>query len=393
MRILYVTHSFPAPGRPLSNIGGMQRVAVDLQRGLAAHPEIELTTLALETSWRWTGVRTPPFLLSLLRRIPRIVRERRIEAVLFSSMVTASVAPLIRARVREAGAVLAAVPVGRDVTLPGIAYQRFVPNVLRALDAVLPISRATAEACLARGTAAEAVTVVPCGVDLPALVPAADRTAARAEVLRLAREAGADAPDDALLLLSVGRHQERKGFHWFAGEVMPRLPERAVYVVGGSGPTTARIAEAASSGGVSRRVALLGQVSEEILVELYRGSDLFVMPNIPVAGDIEGFGVVMLEANAAGLPVVAADLEGIRDVVTPGENGALAPPLDATAFAASIAAYADPDARRDAGAAAAKHVRARFAWPTIADAHLRALRAARAGSEEAEEARAPAQTG
>ncbi len=47
---------------------------------------------------------------------------------------------------------------------------------------------------------------------------------------------------------------------------------------------------------------MLGRVSEEALGSLYRGADLFVMPNVPVPGDIEGFGVVMLEAGLCGLP-------------------------------------------------------------------------------------------
>jgi phosphatidyl-myo-inositol dimannoside synthase len=53
----------------------------------------------------------------------------------------------------------------------------------------------------------------------------------------------------------------------------------------------------------------------------YAAADLFVMPNIPVEGDMEGFGIVLLEANRAGVPAVASDLEGIRDVIEPGENG------------------------------------------------------------------------
>src|SRR5690625_7613993 len=68
---------------------------------------------------------------------------------------------------------------------------------------------------------------------------------------------------------------------------------------------------------------MLGRLSEVDLSRLYRGADLFVMPNIPVEGDMEGFGVVMLEAGLSGLPVVASSLEGILDVVEEGNNGHL----------------------------------------------------------------------
>src|SRR5690606_1075671 len=115
---------------------------------------------------------------------------------------------------------------------------------------------------------------------------------------------------DALLLCSVGRHQERKGFHWFVEEVVPRLGEGTVYLLGGEGPMTPRIRETVARLGLGDRVRVLGQVSEAMLLSLFRGSDLFVMPNIHVPGDLEGFGVVMLEAGICGLPIVAADLEG-----------------------------------------------------------------------------------
>ena len=135
------------------------------------------------------------------------------------------------------------------------------------------------------------------------------------------------------------------------------------------------------------RVWLLGQVSEDLLHGLYRGADLFVMPNIPVPGDIEGFGVVMIEAGAAGLPVVAADLEGIRDVVTPGRNGALVEPGDSRGFLREIERYGDPVLRREESARAASYVRATFGWAGIADQHLAHIRACvRSARDEAPDA-------
>jgi phosphatidyl-myo-inositol dimannoside synthase len=380
VRILYVSHSFPVPGRPLSNVGGMQRVAVDLHRALSADPAVDLSTLVLETSWRWTGARTPGFLLKLLRRIPRVVAERRIEAVLFSSMVTAAVAPHVRRRVGETGVVLGAIPVGRDLTLSNPIYQRLVPRVLRSLDVVFPISRATAAEALARGAPEDRVHVVPCGVDFSRFVAPADRSATRARLLRHLLGEGFRVPDDALILLSVGRHQERKGFHWFVEQVMPALPANAVYLLAGSGPMTMSIRAAVERRGLQHRVRLLGQVSEETLRLLYEGSDLFVMPNVPVAGDIEGFGVVMLEAGAAGLPVVASDLEGIRDVVRDGLNGRLVPPRDVEAFSSAILGHSDRALLTSAARQSAAYVTGTFGWPAIASVLVEHLRRARGGS-------------
>jgi phosphatidyl-myo-inositol dimannoside synthase len=368
VRLLYVTHSFPLPGDPLSNVGGMQRVAVGLHEALAASPRVQLQTLALETSWKSTPYRMPGFMLKLLATLPARVERDRIEAVLFSSMVTASVSSVLRGAVNRRGALLAAIPVGRDVTLPTPGYQPFVRRVLASLDVAFPISRATADECRQRGLPDERIEVVPCGVDTGLFNPPVDRAAARAELLAAIGETEQTLPADRLLLVSVGRHQERKGFQWFSDQVMPRLPEDVIYLVTGEGPTTPAIQAAIDRNGLQGRVRLLGKVPEETLRKLYRGGDLFVMPNIPVPGDIEGFGVVMLEAGMCGLPVLAADLEGISDVVTQGANGHLVPSGDVDAFVAGVQRYrGDRGALARISAAAAEHTAANFTWSAIAD--------------------------
>lgn len=385
MRLLYVSHSFPLPGRPLSNVGGMQRVAVDLHRALARRTDIELFSLCLESDARWTGVLTAGFLARLLREVPRAVREQHIDAVLFSSMVTASVVLVLGRRLRRVGVLTAAIPVGRDITLANPLYQKIVHRVLRQLDLILPISRATAQTALERGADPNRVHVVPCGVEFPELKAEEDRAAAKAELVSRLRALGHRIDPEALLLLSVGRHQERKGFHWFIEHVVPRLPDGAVYLLAGTGPMTPVIEDLVAVRGLRDRVHLLGQVDEEMLVALYRGSDLFIMPNIHVPGDIEGFGVVMIEAGAAGLPVIAADIEGIRDVITPGENGTLVPSGDADAFLRAIERYRDDPALRMAESKRAERlVRSRFGWDGIAEQHLAHIGAAlRSMREEA----------
>jgi len=75
LRILYVSHSFPLPGQPLSNVGGMQRVATGLHAALAERADLRLSSLVLETSWKATPYRMPGFMTGLLRAIPRVVEE------------------------------------------------------------------------------------------------------------------------------------------------------------------------------------------------------------------------------------------------------------------------------------------------------------------------------
>jgi phosphatidylinositol alpha-1,6-mannosyltransferase len=363
LRILYISHSFPLPNQPLSNVGGMQSVAVALHDALRDLPGVELHSRVLETSWEQTGVRMVPYMARLLRDLPAQVRRERIDVVLFSSMVTAGCTLLLHRRLRAAGALTAAIPVGRDVTLPNPIYQRLVPKILRSLDVVLPISRATGSECLARGLDPEKMHIVPCGVALEKFATSEPRDLARHALVDRLRAEGRSIPEDALLLFSVGRHQERKGFHWFVGRVMPLLPPDVIFLLGGEGPMTDQIRQTAERHDVTDRVQVLGRLSDESLRSVYRGADVFMMPNIPVAGDIEGFGVVMLEAGASGLPVIAADLEGIRDVITPGENGGLVESGDVGGFADAILRFhAEPGLLTAASARAAEHTASRFSW-------------------------------
>jgi phosphatidylinositol alpha-1,6-mannosyltransferase len=374
MRLLYVSHSFPPPGRPLKNVGGMQRVATELHAALRARSDVTLDDVLLRTSWRWTHLKTLPFLAKVYRQVKRRVEAGAADAVLFSSMVTASTAWPLRSTLSEAGVPMVAVAHGRDVTLPVWPYQRLLlPRVFGALDAVLPVSRATGQALRERGLPERKVRVVPNGVDTERFAPPRNRTAARRA---LTSAADASLPDDALLLCSVGRQVERKGFAWFVRRVMPRLPGNVHYWLAGDGPEADALRDAVDQHDLTGRVRLLGRVPEALLQKLYRGSDLFVMPNVPVQGDMEGFGVVMLEASLSGLPVVAARLEGIRDVIAEGENGHLVESGDAGAFADRIRQYRDDRAElREAAQRAARYTRRTFSWGAVTGEYVEALHA------------------
>ena len=350
----------------------MQRVATELYAALRGRLEVDLKPLLLRTSWRWTPVNTVPFLFASLWRIYRLARGREIDVILFSSMVTASLAVPLRRVLKRQGVAIAAIVHGLDVTTAFAPYQWFVPRVFDALDLVLPVSKATGQACLERGLDAEKLRVVPNGIDLRRFAALKATSAMRRS---LAATFSSPLPENALLLCSVGRQVERKGFAWFVDQVMPRLPADVQYWLAGEGPEEGRIRAAIARHGLESRVRLLGRVSDEELQILYRGADLFVMPNIPVAGDLEGFGVVLLEAGLCGLPAIASRLEGIRDVITESENGHLVESGDAAAFADAILPYYhDRERLERAARQAAETTAARFGWDVVAGRYLDVLR-------------------
>ena len=343
------------------------------RRNLRAAAPRSLPVLATRPDW--TPVQLVPFLVGLLWRLPRVVEATGAEIVLFSSMVTATtVLPLGRV-MRRRGVRLAAIAHGRDVTFPARLYQRALPPIFDGLDLVLPVSGATADACVERGAHPDRVRIVPNGVDLARFTAVDDRDVTRGRLLGAVGLPPSVLPPDGLLLCSVGRAIARKGFRWFVAEVMPRLPPHVQYWVAGTGPEVAAIREAAASGGLGHRVRLLGRLTEAQLALLYQAADLFIMPNIPVPHDPEGFGIVMLEAGVNGLPTLAARLDGIPDVIREGENGHLLASGDPNAFVVRIGQY-DRDRAALAAAArrAARFTAARFGWPRVASEYVEALR-------------------
>lgn len=373
LRLLYVSHSFPPAGRPLANVGGRQRHAVGLQAALQSHPDVALSSWVLRTATVSQVPRMLPYMAGLLAGLPARVARDRVQVVLFGSMVTAALAPALQ-RVRRRGVPFTVVVHGQDVTLPWAPWQWGVPRIFRAVDLLFPVSDATAAECAARGALRHQLRVVPCAVDTTAFWRPADRPAERRLLLDWMQGDDMPVPRDAFLVCGVGRHMERKGFHWFAGEVLPRLPRHAYFLLAGEGPCTPAIRAAAARAGVAHRLRLLGKVTDERLGQLYRGSDCFVMPNVPVPGDMEGFGIVMLEAGLSGLPIVATDLEGIRSAIRPGMNGTLVPVLDAEGFATAIRQLMDSPERWEATSErAARYTAATWSWDAVVQQFVTAL--------------------
>ncbi|HUZ64446.1 MAG TPA: glycosyltransferase, partial [Acetobacteraceae bacterium] len=143
----------------------------------------------------------------------------------------------------------------------------------------------------------------------------------------------------AFVFVSVCRLLEKKGIDQAIGGLAALLgafPDSRLLVVG-DGPDRARLEALAASLGVTEHVVFTGLVAEEELVDHYRLGDVFVMPNRELPnGDTEGFGLVFLEANACGLPVLAGCAGGSPDAVSDGVNGLVVDARDGAAVAAAM---------------------------------------------------------
>ncbi|MBW3602625.1 MAG: glycosyltransferase family 4 protein [Actinobacteria bacterium] len=346
-RVLYVTRKFPP------SVGGMETLAAQTAAALALRMRVRVR--ALGGSQRHLVWFLP---LSALDTLASSLAGRVDRVLCGDAAASLAVWPAARGGRRP----LAVMVHGLDLTLPVRPYRVAVGFVLRHADRVLANSRATGLQAQRLGVAPDRVKVVAPGLPVPDVGPA-DRAAARADLLRRV-----GLPESAFVVATVGRLVRRKGVAWFLERVLPLLPGDAVYVVAGAGPDLRRLRALAARGGAAGRARLLGPVDDGLRDTVLAGADVFVMPNVPVPGDMEGFGMVAVEAALRGTPVVAAALEGILDAVVDGETGVLCPPADADAFAGRLAAMAgDRAGSRALGARFRTAAAARFSLRRMAD--------------------------
>jgi phosphatidylinositol alpha-1,6-mannosyltransferase len=267
------------------------------------------------------------WLPACLARLTWLGLRREIECVLCGdALMNALCAPLLRALKIPYATMIH----GLDVTYENKIYRALVHPPLRSAARVIAVSAATADKAREFGVPADRISVLRLGIEGPCAGPSS-RPEARAAI----RERLALA-EDQVVLLSLGRLVRRKGVRWFTEFVLPKLGEHIHYVVAGEGPEERSIRATADTVGVRARVHLLGRVADDVREELLTGADLFVQPNIPVPGDMEGFGLVTVEAAMRGTPVVAANLEGIPDAVVNRRTGILLPPADAAAWVSTL---------------------------------------------------------
>ena len=182
--------------------------------------------------------------------------------------------------------------------------------------------------------------VFPCCVDLDRFTPGPP---SRAVVAKYGLA-------DAAIILSLGRlagSERYKGFDELleALSEVRRLEPNVLLVIAGSGDDRARLESKAQAHGVHQFVRFTGYVPDEELIDLYRASRVFVL-----AGRGEGFGIVLLEAMACGIPAVASTLDGSSEAVGGGKLGCVVDPGDRNALIAAIRdALRRPSGIRPAG--------------------------------------------
>lgn len=256
---------------------------------------------------------------------------------------------------------------GLDINFPSRPYQWWARKYLNQFSRIITVSKPTFELCISKGLKPENLRLVENAVDINFNEIAEDPDF----ISKLGKEINRDL-NGKFILTSLGRAIPRKGFNWFVRNVVPELPDDMIYLVlarqfpqeklfrwiekitskslfekirlmVGAEVDHLRIQHSIEELQLEKKVLLLSQFtdSRDKIFSIIKYSDLFIMPNIKIQGDYEGFGLVALEAASQGTLTLAADVDGIPSAVKQDENGILVPQGDASEWIQKIKYYRD----------------------------------------------------
>ncbi len=252
---------------------------------------------------------------------------------------------------------------GADLyTFRGGLAGRLKSWVMRNADVVAVVSDAMVRHALALGARRDCLRVAPMGVDTKSLfVPPENR------LPRIPRR-----------LLFVGRLVEKKGVPVLLDalqSLVPEHPDIHLYIIG-DGPQRGALEAHAARLHLGPRVTFLGALTQKSLAAHYQSAAIAVFPFVEAAGgDREGLGLVMVEAQACGCPVIASDLDVVRDVIVDGETGLFAHSGDPQDLARAIRLLLDDTALASRLARNGRTSAAgRFSWERAAGVYVELFR-------------------
>jgi phosphatidylinositol alpha-1,6-mannosyltransferase len=295
--------------------------------------------------------------------IPRLLFDgwrlrKKTDVYHLGDLVLAPLAPLLKLLTRKPVVVTVH---ALELTFDNPMLRFAINRSLWAMTHFVCVSQFTAGLLRDRGVSQKRMSVIGHGIIPPQSL---ERSTARTDLFAELGATDTGRP----LLVTVGRLVKRKGVAWCIEHVIPRLRDlNPLYIVTSSGPDQERIEQLIEQHDLGDIVILAGKVSEDALLNAYASTDIFLMPNIPVEHDAEGFGFVAIEAASYGAPVLASRLEGIPDAIHDGKNGRLVEPENADTYERMIREWLDDDTERHAfGEQARAYTLSTFRWESVA---------------------------
>ena len=369
MRLLLVTQDFPP------DTGGTQTYAFELAHRFACAcdafavvaPAVEgciafdatqpFEVVRVNASYDTLSVKAAPVLR-------RLARERGFDTLFHVQWPTALAglwakrrSPIQRVFIAAHGRELLLSPLPAAVLRRG--YDAVRRRVLHAADGLFPVSRYTAGLLHDLGTDTPRVTVASNGVDPERFAPT--------DALALRERLGVT---DRRVILSLCRLVGRKGVDTMLAALPAIIQQHpdVMYLIGGTGPMEAELRQQVSALELEAHVRFLGRVPDADLVSTYNLCEVFVMVPRNAPPDVEGFGLVYLEAGACGKPVVGSTAGGIPDAIDDGKTGHLVSPDTPMILADTLIDLLNHPERASAmGAAARRQILARRTWDHTAE--------------------------
>lgn len=297
--ILFVTRAYSP------NSGGMERLSYKLIQAVSNSKSVKTQVIAHHGSRR-----TSP--LFIFYSIPKVLSAAKdADVIHLGDPMLSFTGWLVKLIFKKPVAVTVH---GLDISYPNPLYQLYLKLFFRRLDTYLPISQYV-NTLLEQLNVKGSRHVINPGIHDRFYDP----TITRQQLNPLLKRN----TNNHTILFTGGRLVKKKGHAWFISNVLPHLPPNTLYIIAGNGPERDNIQHAAVKNSRTKQVILLGRVSEKNLKILYNTVDAFIQPSINVKNDVEGFGLVLLEAALCNRPVFAANIEGIPDAIQDGKNGIL----------------------------------------------------------------------
>ena len=327
-RLLFITRKYPP------SVGGMQQHCFDF------YQEVSKQTPTTLIAHGGSQIFLPLFILKALALgiwwgLKQRGKERTIvlgDALL--SPLGALLTFLLSSR-------LIVITHGLDITYPALLYQKAVLHFLRSADSIFANSQFTKNLLIEKQLAApESISILHPRVP-PLLYPLLSRENAREELIQLRSNTIPQFLLSRAWIFSLGRLIERKGLLNFIENIFPSISQansKIVLLIGGEGPLKSQIEASISRRHLSSKIFLLGEVSNLEKHLLFCASNVFIMPNLSIPNDPEGFGITVLEALSFGLPVVGSDLQGLGESVRYTELGIPVPCYESDRFSKAVVA-------------------------------------------------------
>ncbi|MFH1509070.1 MAG: glycosyltransferase family 4 protein [bacterium] len=250
---------------------------------------------------------------------------------------------------------------GLELTYNNWFYNLFVKRSFAKLTKIICVSNFTKSLCLQNGIAEDKLITIPSGYSKIKLY---EKNECRQRLI-------SDNIDlkDHFTLITVGRLVKRKGVLWFLQNVFPKLGPDMKYLIIGDGPEHESIRKFIWQEKLKNRVYLIKNCSNTKRDILLSAADLFLMPNIKVAGDVEGFGLVALEAALTLKPIVASAVDGLTSAVS-DQMGILCPEKDTTCFVNSINKFLNEEYYDQFARSAYNYVKTTYTWEKTINNYL-----------------------